>query len=344
MNDRTVSLLENYDIEVEKTRKGRGAIICETRQGEYVLKEYTGILTKLDFLFYFLQQLSGRLDGSFLWTEKLIKTKEEALYVTDYEGTHYILKTSVSGRECNIKELKELKKAVETLAYLHQNTTVCEGEMEIPAMAQVGKEYEKHNKEIKRVKNFLKKKSQKTEFERFLMQNVDVFYEQGERVASEWNSYKFKDDICENGMNEDVSDIENRKKEYTVCHGDYQYHNVLYTDTSVGVSSFEKCILDDPVRDLSFFMRKILEKNNWSPFLGEELLNVYNKHRTLSVYSLADLYYRFAYPEKFWKIANYYFNNSKSWIPEKNIEKLKKVVEQETQKQAFLDAIFGKLC
>ena len=49
MNDRAVSLLEQYDLEVLRTRKGRGAILCETSNGLYIFKEYGGSLEKLLF-------------------------------------------------------------------------------------------------------------------------------------------------------------------------------------------------------------------------------------------------------------------------------------------------------
>ena len=41
MNDRAVELLEQYEIEVLRTRKGRGAIVCDTNQGCLIFKEYT---------------------------------------------------------------------------------------------------------------------------------------------------------------------------------------------------------------------------------------------------------------------------------------------------------------
>ncbi len=50
------------------------------------------------------------------------------------------------------------------------------------------------------------------------------------------------------------------------------------------------------------------------------------------------LYYRLAYPEKFWKIVNFYYNSGKAWIPDKNMEKLVKVMQQEKSKQAFLNS------
>ena len=67
---------------------------------------------------------------------------------------------------------------------------------------------------------------------------------------------------------------------------------------------------------------------------------MYCDERPLSARSYVELYYRLAYPEKFWKIVNFYYNSRKVWIPERNREKLQLVVEQEKEKQAFLDAVF----
>ena len=47
MNDRALSLLEQYDIEVLRTRKGRGTFICETKQGSLTFQEYSGNPEKL---------------------------------------------------------------------------------------------------------------------------------------------------------------------------------------------------------------------------------------------------------------------------------------------------------
>ena len=50
MNDRAISVLENYDMEVTRTFKGRGTIVCETGNGFRVLKEYKGNTEKLELL------------------------------------------------------------------------------------------------------------------------------------------------------------------------------------------------------------------------------------------------------------------------------------------------------
>ena len=44
MNDRAVSILEQYDFVVERTWKGRGSILFETKEGIFILKEYKGTI------------------------------------------------------------------------------------------------------------------------------------------------------------------------------------------------------------------------------------------------------------------------------------------------------------
>ncbi len=86
-------------------------------------------------------------------------------------------------------------------------------------------------------------------------------------------------------------------------------------------------------------MRKLLEKNNWSVSAGDSLLEAYERKRPLSKEELRQLYYRLAYPEKFWKIVNFYYNTGKSWIPGRNMEKFDKLLKQEKEKELFLHTL-----
>lgn len=324
MNDRAVGLLEQYDCEVLKTRKGRGAILCETDKGDMIFKEYPGNLEKARLQDRLLSQIHEKGE---VRVETLIPTKEGQLLVKDHEEKAYILKTYFDGRECNIFDKAECVEAVRLLARLHgsmQLETEEGGSFYAPE-----KEYEKHNRELRKVKRYLRDKGQKTWFEICLQQSLDYFLEQAERVTQEWKQYS----LLTPGQ------PESRR----FCHGDFQYHNIIRLENDWYIVNFEKIIRDNPVRDLYLFMRKLLEKSDWSVALGRELLEVYEERMPLSAYSRIDLYYRLAYPEKFWKIVNFYFNARKAWMPERNLEKLQKLLDQEEEKQHFLDEIFRKV-
>jgi len=322
VNDRAVSLLEQYEIEVLRTRKGRGAFICETSQGNLIFKEYAGNEEKIAVQNKVLSHINQKED---VFVEGIIPTREGELLVKDNDGVKYVLKTYQDGKECNIYDIKECEEAVRLLARLHKAMeSMDESEVTANIFSQE-KEYEKHNRELKKVRKYLQQRSQKTWFEISLLNTFDAFLEQALEVTEEWKEY------------------ENKSVAKIFCHGDYQYHNILHCDQEWFIINFEKCIKDDPIRDLYLFLRKLLEKSNWSVELGQKILSVYEAERPISAISRIDLYYRLAYPEKFWKIANFYYNSGKAWIPERNQDKLEKLMVQEKQKQIFMDEVFRKV-
>ena len=323
MNDRAVNLLEQYEIEVNRTWKGRGAILCDSNKGLLILKEYCGPADKVEFQDYLLKHINESGD---VRVESILRTKEDEFIVYDQDRVAYIVKTYCDGRECNHRDIEECRQAVSVLAKVRRvcDLSGCYILSEQPVY-RADKEYEKHNRELKKVRKFLREKSQKTDFEIYLMKHYDYFMNNALQITDELRYYAYEEDSYEFPI---------------VCHGDYQYHNIMQTESGSVLLNFEKCVRDYPVRDLYLFLRKLLEKNNWSQTLGDMLLESYNMERTLTERDYKQLYYRLAYPEKFWKIVNFYYNSGKAWIPGRNMEKIEKLFAQEREKQLFLESIF----
>ena len=322
MNDRAVSLLDQYEIEVNRTWKGRGAILCESDQGLLIMKEYAGPVEKVKFQDYLLKHIK---ESGAVRVESILRTKEGEMIVYDQDRVAYIVKTYCEGRECNHRDQQECGQAVRTLANLHKVSDLSGYEiLQEQPVCHIEKEYEKHNRELKKVRSFLREKSQKTDFEIYLMKHYDYFLDIALQITEELQYYAYEEDSYEFPI---------------VCHGDYQYHNIIQTEAGTVLINFEKCVRDYPVRDLYLFLRKLLEKNNWSQTLGDMLLESYNRERPLTDRDYSQLYYRFAYPEKFWKIVNFYYNTGKAWIPDRNMEKIEKLFAQEREKQLFLESI-----
>lgn len=317
MNDRAVALLEQYDIEVQKVRKGRGGIICETPAGEMILKEYAGTEAKLQLQDRILKHIK---EQQTIKTDLIIPTREGTLQVKDKDGINYILKTYPEGRECDISEKDECLLAMSLLGKLHNSMKDLEEGGE-PA-DDVLTEYEKHNKELIHIGNFLRKKKQKQPFEWELYRVLDSYIRQAGDVTEGWRKY--------------VQDLDLTEPANTYYHGSYQYHNIVCRNKEWYVINFEKCRPGSQMRDVYLMLRKLLEKNDWQPEFGKALLTAYTQERTLNIQESIDLYYRLAYPEKFWKIVNFYYNAPKAWIPQRNMEKLQMLLEQEENRQKFL--------
>ena len=189
-------------------------------------------------------------------------------------------------------------------------------------------EYERHNRELNKVKNYIRNKNKKNEFEMLFMKVYEKYRTQANEVTIQLRNQfgrLSEDTLCQmRGL----------------CHGDYNQHNVVYSQGEWALINFEQMSYDMLARDLANFVRKILEKYNWNTGLGIELISAYDSVRKLLPEELEQLYLRLAYPKKYWKIANHYCSSRKSWVSGRDIEKLEKVMEQEPQREQFLKLLF----
>ena len=329
MNDKAVNVLEQYDMTVNRTFKGRGTIICDTDQGMRVLKEYRGRTEKLELLF----QLQGKLKDS-LRTDTLIRTKEGALFVKDLDNSVYILEEQVEGKECSYKNEEDIVKACGAMAKLHlkfmtpQSEKIC-----LMPVFFYADEMERHTVECKRVRNYLRKLHNKTEFERALLKEYDYFLEKAvdvTRRAREESQAEYEAYVNSNGL---------------YCHGDYQYHNVIFGKGNggayTGIVNLEHFAHDAGARDFYLLFRKISEKCDWSLDMAQSMLDAYQNRRVFPPIEWRSLCLRLAYPEKFWKIINFYYNSRKSWMPNRNYDKLESLIHQEKNREKLLNKFFS---
>lgn len=325
MNDKAVSILEHYDVEILRTCKGRGSIIFETKQGLKVLREYNGQIGRLALQDKLQQNMNDIIE-----TDMIVRNKEGELYSKDTDETVYVVKDYIDGRECSYKSEEDIIAAMKTMAKMHNAmVNINEPELQKLPVHNYVEEMTKHTKECRHIRNYIRRQSSKTPFERALLREYDYFLE---KAAA----------ITQMAMEEDMSLYEKRVGDRGLFfHGDYQYHNVLFPGNNICVINFEKFGRDSGVRDLYLLFRKISEKSNWSISLGNQMLEAYYAYRDLEEWELKQLYYRLSYPDKFWKIVNFYYNSRKAWIPDKNLEKLENLISQEKEKEKLLHTLFS---
>ena len=180
--------------------------------------------------------------------------------------------------------------------------------------------YQRHNRELIKIRNYVRKRKQKNDFERLFSSCFGAFYEQCLTVEE---ALKLAEE----------ADIKGKRG---ICHGDFNQHNVLFSSSTPALVHFEKAKAGAQIADLGNFMRKIMEKYNWEETLGMAMIQEYDRVDPMSREDLMELYYRLAYPEKFWKIANHYYGSNKVWISGRNTEKLQKEIRQHRSRCEYL--------
>lgn len=329
VNDRAAGVLEQYDLKIYNIYRGRGVLICETEKGLKIVKELTVSRERAEFQDIVLTKIR---ESGYRYVDCFVKNTKKEIITLDKDNLPYIVKDWFEGKECNLKNEEETAQAVKSLAFLHnllEDEYFCKW-AHLLGEADLETEYEKHNRELKRVRKFLKEKHNKNDFELCFARNYEEFFTQGQEVlkALKASSYKELRKEC--------------IKKGKVYHGDFNYHNILISDKGVAITNFDKCSLGIQNIDLYQLIRKTLEKQNWNIRLGMKMIEEYEKVKKLSKEELENLYLQLSYPEKFWKIANYYYNSNKAWISGKSIEKLETLVIQNNAKRKFLDA-FSKI-
>ena len=318
---RADQILSAYPKEFTGNMKGRGSILCTDREGIYLLKEYTGSVRRLELLEETLCYLK---EQGFL-TEELVRTNDDMLCYTDVDGMSYFLRKTFQGRECDTRNEEEILCVTKHMAKLHVLLAdchpTCETEKDALRAAPLSLA-QKHTRELKKVKNYIRAKKKKNEFESEFLRSYEHYMEQANKVLELEPSQCVPEGALQ------------------LCHGDFNQHNLLFTREGLAVTGFEKLRYDLCVSDLSNFMRKIMEKHNWSSGLGMDMVMAYNSVRELANWELGQIYLKLLYPEKFWKIVNHYYNARKTWVSLRDIEKLVRLSEQEMKREEFLSMLF----
>lgn len=328
-----LEVLEKYDLEVRGTRKIRGAFFCDTNEGPMLLRETRLSEQRALFLYQVLSRLEVQSD---IKVDTPVFTSEGAILAVQPDGRRYLLKKWYSGRECDVRQEAEAFRAAEQMAVLHNGLNneqimktgraFADGNSAIPDPLD---EIRRHNRELKKVRRFIRTRSVKNAFEYLFLESFEGMYGAAECVAQ-----RMEASGC-------AELYESSIREGRLYHGAYNYHNLLMTEEGMAVTDFDRMKSGIQVYDLYYFLRKVMEKHSWKQKTGRKLLQAYESVRPLSWREREYIGLMLAYPEKYWKTAGSYYHSNKAWMPEKNREKLQLVLRQCGEKKAFLEEIFS---
>lgn len=328
MEERFEEILSHYDIDIHNMSRIRSGFLLETDDNLYLLKKAEGSDRRLG---YEEQVTDFLMMCGYPRTDRPVRNKEELLVTEDAMGERYLIKEWYRGEECSVRDREALMMAAANLARLHrflEKTNL----LEPPACNEafrLAEAMEKRTRELKRVYSYIRSKKQKNEFEINILNSFPVFFEQAQNVLKRIEEFPLEELLKE------------AQENVTLVHGSYSYHNLLFTGRGIATLNFDKGGVGLQVMDLYYFMRKVMEKNEWKQSIGERLLREYNKQKTLTEMQWELLGILLSYPEKYWKILNHYYNNKKSWIASKDVEKLGAVRELEEKKRIFLKDVFS---
>ena len=317
VNEREMEVLERYPFRAERISRVRGAFLCETEEGLRLLKETGSTEKRLQWENRILQKFSEN-DG--IRVDSYVENQDGELLTESADHRKYFVKRWYEGRECGMGDSAEILRTVELLARLHIRLGEISSEIpEEKAPASWITILERHNKELVRARNFIRKKHHKSELELKILEDFPYYYDQAVQAVS---------------LAEEAGEIP-----VLLYHGDFTHHHVLWHGAQAAVIEFSHMGWGVQQEDFYLFWRKALEKHGWNKGLGLAMAERYESVKPLTPAERRYLHVRLSYPEKFWKQVNYYCNRKKSWVPLRNLEKLQVLEKQRRAREEFLHSL-----
>ena len=321
MNEKQMEIVGQYDVEVKNSFRSRGCLHLETDRGPVCLVPYNGSPLRLACELELQKKL---LAEGFSNVDLILPNKEEGLISYDKYRMPFIMKQSFEGRECSLKDEKDLERACQNLGALHKILRMFEDyQVENRKTPSIPEQLKARKLELRRIRNFIKKSGRRTEFELTFTSCYETFYEEAEHAV-----------IMAGKLDAEID-----KRGFGICHGAYHQHNILILKEGTATLNMGQFHYNLQILDLYNLMRKALEKNQYLKRIFEAAIKGYEKEIELTNEDYFVLKILFSFPEKFWKISNQYYNSKKCWMPPKNLEKLKKTIEQNEYRRKFVSEL-----
>ena len=323
MEDRYNEILSQYDFEVTARSRIRGGIMIETDAGCKIVKETK---TSAGRLVWEHKVKSHLKEEGFGYIDSFCLNRDNNISSIGTNGQRYVVRDWYPGSECDIHNVKDVYAASVNMAVLHNclkgippyEYSMCAGAQDIVTTLK------KHNKELGHIRNYLRAKKYKNEYEMALLRAFPDYYNIAAGVF----------DCLESSRLNEL--IRAACGKHEVIHGSYTYHNIIMCGDYIATTVFDKCTYGLWLMDLYYYIRKVMEKNEWNPEYGHAVLSGYESVRFIPDEERAILAMLLLYPEKFWKLASCYMNSQKTWIPGKNMEKLNALCIQRDSREKFI--------
>lgn len=325
MNDKQLKITEQYELNIQEVKKGRGCYLLFTDQGMFQLKEYQGYEKRC----MAMHDIYEKLSQNHIITDCPITNKEGNYVSKNRDGERFLIKRSVPGKELDIKNRKDVIKGSGILALIHTHLTDMDTTL-FQSCLPATQVFEKRMRELRKIQKYIRDKKKKTVFEIAFLNAFRELYRDCLEAGQLAEQYKLDQQYY------------NSAQKGEVCHGDYNYHHILKENEQYGVIHFDNCYMGPQIQDLYDYFRKMMEKQGWDEEFGFALLDSYMQKKNMEKQQFQLLYVLLRFPEKFWKISNFYYNSRKSWVSDRNFIKLENLLSQKKQKEQFLKVYYNR--
>lgn len=311
-----------YGLEIKNAVQHKDGHIITCEKGRKLLKKTLLSPQRLIFIHEVKEHL---YKSGFVNLDRFVCTPEGQPFTVVGE-TRFVMTDFVEGKECNFDVRVDMMRASTALAQFHKASKGFASSEAAMARDELGKMpiyFARRLEEIKKLKKNAKKG--RTKFDYLFLDWADQFYLMGEKALG---------DLKESAYDRLVKEA---REGGTLCHHDFTHNNILCTDKGVWVVNYDYCCHELKSYDLANLLRRKMRKCNWDIAEAKAILDEYRKVEPLSEDEFKIMEIMLRFPQKFWRVANKYYNSKRCWSETSYLQRLQEVVREVGEHRIFME-------
>ncbi len=322
---REFEIERQFDIKIETIKANKGVYYLKTNKGERCLKRINYGPQKLLFVYgakeHLVKNGFGNLDRYYL----NVNDEPYALVNEDL----YTLSEWLEGRECDFRNIDEVKVAAKTLAGMHEASKGYDPPENSKLKSDLGRWphlMEKRTKSLDKMKDIIRKKNIKNDFDMIYLKSMEFYRDLGKQALQTLKESNYYE-LCMVA-----------EQEKTFCHHDFTYHNIIIDNNEKPhIIDFDYCKREVRTFDISNFMIKVLKRVDWNIDFAKAIIEAYNSVCKLRDDEYKVLYAYLQFPQRYWRLANRYYYNEVNWGQNTFTNKLSSIIDEKDKFLSFLN-------
>ena len=248
----------------------------------------------------------------------------------EIDSQFFIMTPFIEGRECEFGDDIDAVRASVALSDMHKASKGFKPRMGLSVQNELGKLPESLTKRYDEILRMRRKaERERGAFDYIYLDCVDKFIELARESLRLLNGLEYPRLVRKTLM------------EGGICHHDYSYQNILMNGPVTYITGFESCGEEIRIYDLVNLIRRKMRKCNWDPQKASMIIGSYSELEPISNDEMVVMKAMLLFPQKFWRVANRYYNSRRSWAQKNFTGMLEEVIAEYSDHVNFMKKYDG---
>lgn len=315
------TVVESFGVQAKKITKEKTYYIVETSEGMRVLRVMQEGAPRILFQHALKEFAAG---NGFTKTDRFFPSLSGEPY-TAANGEIYVLTEYIEGREANFET--DLLQAAEALAHWHNCTcgvTVPDDAADITPPVFID-EINKQISQINQIKKKVRAQARLSDFDVMFIKHADAYAAQISEASEKLGKLNY-------------TALQRQAQENNfICHNSLKEETVCINGTDVYITQYNEAARGVPLNDLCSLIRRYARLSADARVSVADVMEVYNKRRTISESDAEIIYSMLMYPAAFIKTVTQYYSKKRTWTPVALLNRMQSVISGKERYDAYIE-------